>query len=155
MSVWWWRSQDIIYLSAGQEVRVGLYPCDDLTQDDPVRKHIHLHRERRREDTHTYKGQRRWRWHQAKQEDVTWLFTFHFSFIWTLTALSKFYCRHGSQTHSDASYVDWNLFLVFFSIIYILIWFIIVCSFLKLRATTWCNTNQTQSRFPPGTHRKY
>ena len=30
------------YLSAWQDVRVGLYPRDDLTQDDPERKHIHL-----------------------------------------------------------------------------------------------------------------
>lgn len=30
------------YLSAWQDVGVGLYPRDDLAQDDPVREHIHL-----------------------------------------------------------------------------------------------------------------
>lgn len=34
-----------LYLSAWQDVGVGLYPRDDLTQDDPERKHIHLQRE--------------------------------------------------------------------------------------------------------------
>lgn len=30
------------YLSARQDVGVGLYPGDDLAQDNPVREHIHL-----------------------------------------------------------------------------------------------------------------
>lgn len=30
------------YLSAWQDVGVGLYPGDDLAKDNPVREHIHL-----------------------------------------------------------------------------------------------------------------
>lgn len=30
------------YLGAWQDVWVGLYPRDDLAQDDPVCKHVHL-----------------------------------------------------------------------------------------------------------------
>ena len=41
------------YLGAGQDVGVGLDPPNDLTQDDPVRKHIHLQRDESfQEDTH-------------------------------------------------------------------------------------------------------
>lgn len=40
-----------LYLSAWQDVGIGLYPCNNLTQDDPVCKHIHL---RRREDESNY-----------------------------------------------------------------------------------------------------
>lgn len=32
----------VSYLSAWQDVGVGLYPRDDLTQDNPVCEHIHL-----------------------------------------------------------------------------------------------------------------
>jgi len=35
------------YHSARQDVGVGLYPRDDLTQDDPVGEHVHLQRGRR------------------------------------------------------------------------------------------------------------
>lgn len=35
------------YLGAWQDVGIGLYPCDNLAQDDPVCKHVHLQRSKR------------------------------------------------------------------------------------------------------------
>lgn len=39
-----WR-KGLWYLSAWQDVGVGLYPRNNLTQDDPICKHVHLQRQ--------------------------------------------------------------------------------------------------------------